>query len=94
MGDMAPFQGLRLGWVILWCPFAMASPAKPVFTAVLAFAGLATAMVLTHRAKLLAQSDASARYRWLSRSTGWSMTGRGGSTSPQYQTSQLPTLAK
>ncbi|MGP0102185.1 MAG: sugar transferase [Solirubrobacteraceae bacterium] len=43
------FQALLLGCLLLWCWFVVAAPAKLMFAAILAFAGLAMAFVLTGR---------------------------------------------
>jgi len=43
------FQALLLGCLLLWCWFVVAAPAKLMFAAILAFAGLAMALVLTGR---------------------------------------------
>jgi FlaA1/EpsC-like NDP-sugar epimerase len=44
------FQALLLGCLLLWCWYVVAAPAKLMFAAILAFAGLAMALVLTGRA--------------------------------------------
>jgi exopolysaccharide biosynthesis polyprenyl glycosylphosphotransferase len=43
------FHGLLLGCLLLWCWFVIVAPAKLMFTAILAFAGLAMVLVLTGR---------------------------------------------
>ncbi|MGD0453313.1 MAG: sugar transferase [Solirubrobacteraceae bacterium] len=43
------FQALLLGCLLLWCWFVVAAPAKLMFAAILAFAGLAMALVLSGR---------------------------------------------
>lgn len=43
------FQALLLGCLLLWCWFVVAAPAKLMFAAILAFAGLAMALVLAGR---------------------------------------------
>ncbi|MGP0101495.1 MAG: hypothetical protein ACLPUT_07745 [Solirubrobacteraceae bacterium] len=43
------FQALLLGCLLLWCWFVVAVPAKLMFAAILAFAGLAMALVLSGR---------------------------------------------
>jgi exopolysaccharide biosynthesis polyprenyl glycosylphosphotransferase len=44
------FQALLLGCLLLWCWYVLAAPAKLMFAAILAFAGLAMALVLSGRA--------------------------------------------
>jgi FlaA1/EpsC-like NDP-sugar epimerase len=43
------FHGLLLGCLLMWCWFVVVAPAKLMFTAILAFAGLALALVLAAR---------------------------------------------
>jgi exopolysaccharide biosynthesis polyprenyl glycosylphosphotransferase len=43
------FHGLLLGCLLMWCWFVVVAPAKLMFTAILAFGGLAMVLVLTGR---------------------------------------------
>jgi exopolysaccharide biosynthesis polyprenyl glycosylphosphotransferase len=43
------FHGMLSGCLLMWCWFVLAAPAKLMFTAILAFAGLAMALVLAGR---------------------------------------------
>jgi FlaA1/EpsC-like NDP-sugar epimerase len=50
------FHGLLLGCLLTWCWFVVVAPAKLMFTAILAFAGLALALVLVLAARVLARA--------------------------------------
>jgi exopolysaccharide biosynthesis polyprenyl glycosylphosphotransferase len=50
LDDLPPlFHGLVVGCLLMWCWFVLVAPAKLMFTAILAFGGLAMALVLAGR---------------------------------------------